>query len=41
VVVARRLDPPPEESAGLWLIDLNTHVQTRLTIDGSDPRWLP
>jgi len=31
----------PNDSAGLWLIDIESRDLTRLTIDGSDPRWLP
>jgi Tol biopolymer transport system component len=31
----------PNDSAGLWLIDIETSTLSRLTIDGSDPRWLP
>jgi Tol biopolymer transport system component len=40
-VVFARSRRDPYESAGLWLIDLESRVVTRLTIDGSEPRWLP
>lgn len=41
VVVARSLDDGTGGSAGLWLIDLESGTHSQLTIDGSEPRWLP
>ena len=41
VVVARVPRERPDTSAGLWLIDIASRQLTRLTIDGTAPRWLP
>ena len=41
VVVARSRDDGAGESAGLWLIDLESGTHSQLAIDGSEPRWLP
>ncbi len=31
----------PTGSQGIWVVDVDTGVLTRLTIDGAYPRWLP
>ena len=41
VVVARSRDDGSGASGGLWLIDLESGTHSQLTIDGSEPRWLP
>jgi hypothetical protein len=41
VVVARSRDDGAGGSAGLWQIDLESGTHSQLTIDGSEPRWLP
>jgi hypothetical protein len=40
-VVSRVTRGSPELAAGLWLVDLTSRSLTQLTLDGSDPRWLP
>jgi hypothetical protein len=40
-VVSRVRNAVPYPSEGLWLVDLESRELSQLTLDGSDPRWLP